>query len=221
MSTDAYAEYDAAYVLGALSPEDRRDYESHLATCDDCARAVRELAGMPGLLARVPREEVEEPAPEVPLTLLPRLAREVRRDRVRRRWAMGGVGAAAAALLAVAVAGGVAHVGTPSTTPAPVGTAMSQVAVTPLHASARLVGVAWGTRIELTCTYDTRYYGNSNVSYALVVVDRTGHAEQVATWAAVPGKVSQVTAASATRSADIARVEVRTAAGTPVLTLAS
>ena len=221
MSTDAYAEYDAAYVLGALSPEDRRDYESHLATCDDCARAVRELAGMPGLLARVPREEVEEPAPEVPPTLLPRLAREVRRDRVRRRWAVGGVGAAAAALLAVAVAGGVAQVGTPSTTPAPVGTAMSQVAVTPLHASARLVGVAWGTRIELTCTYDTRYYGSSDVAYALVVVDRSGHAEQVATWAAVPGKVSQVTAASATRSTDIARVEVRTAAGTPVLTLAS
>ncbi|MGN6635035.1 MAG: anti-sigma factor family protein [Oryzihumus sp.] len=221
MSTDAFAEYDAAYVLGALSPEDRRDYEAHVATCDDCARAVRELAGMPGLLARVPREEVESTPPEVPPTLLPRLAREVRRDRVRRRWVLGGAGAAAAALLAVAVAGGVAQVGTPSTTPAPVGTAMSQVAATPLHASARLVGVAWGTRIELTCTYDTRYYGNPNASYALVVVDRTGHAEQVATWAAVPGKVSQVTAASATRSADIARVEVRTAAGTPVLTLAS
>ena len=61
MSTDAFAEYDAAYVLGALSPEDRRDYEAHLATCDDCARAVGELAGMPGLLARVPREEVELP----------------------------------------------------------------------------------------------------------------------------------------------------------------
>ena len=30
-----------AYVLGALSPKDRQEYEQHLRECDACATAVR------------------------------------------------------------------------------------------------------------------------------------------------------------------------------------
>ena len=37
---DRYAEWDSAYVLGALSPSDRRSYERHLAECDACRAAV-------------------------------------------------------------------------------------------------------------------------------------------------------------------------------------
>ena len=33
---DPYREWDAAYVLGALSPRDRRAFEQHLATCPAC-----------------------------------------------------------------------------------------------------------------------------------------------------------------------------------------
>jgi hypothetical protein len=50
---DKFAQWDAAYVLGALSPADRREYEEHLASCPACQAAVSELAGMPGLLAQV------------------------------------------------------------------------------------------------------------------------------------------------------------------------
>lgn len=53
---DEYATWDAAYVLGALAPAERREYEEHLRVCERCAAAVGELAGMPGLLSRVPRE---------------------------------------------------------------------------------------------------------------------------------------------------------------------
>lgn len=52
MTADEFATYDAAYVLGALSPEDRQAFEQHLQECDRCAAAVRELAGLPGLLAQ-------------------------------------------------------------------------------------------------------------------------------------------------------------------------
>lgn len=52
MTADEFATYDAAYVLGALSPEDRQAFEEHLQECDRCAAAVRELAGLPGLLAQ-------------------------------------------------------------------------------------------------------------------------------------------------------------------------
>ncbi|HWU47681.1 MAG TPA: zf-HC2 domain-containing protein [Humibacter sp.] len=47
---ERYAEWDAAYVLGALGAADRREFEDHSAGCPDCRSAVAELAGVPGLL---------------------------------------------------------------------------------------------------------------------------------------------------------------------------
>lgn len=221
MTVDPFAEHDAAYVLGALSPEDRRAYEAHLAECEDCALAVRELAGMPGLLARVPLAELEEPTPEPPATLLPSLGRALalRRQRARRRWVVA-VGAVAATVLALTLAVGLGAFRSTAPPPSPTGIALSPVAVTPLHASARVVDVSWGARIDLTCTYDSRYSAPGD-SYTLVVVDRAGHSQQVAAWSAVPGMVSRVSGASAWHAADIARLEVRTAAGTPVLQLST
>ena len=58
MSSDRHAHWDAAYVLGALSAAERQEYEDHLTSCPSCRDAVAELAGMPGLLARVPTGEV-------------------------------------------------------------------------------------------------------------------------------------------------------------------
>lgn len=57
MSADRYVEWDAAYVLGALAPDERAEFEQHLAGCDRCRAAVGELAGMPGLLTQVPPVE--------------------------------------------------------------------------------------------------------------------------------------------------------------------
>ncbi|HKH08625.1 MAG TPA: zf-HC2 domain-containing protein, partial [Agromyces sp.] len=48
-----FAEWDSAYVLGALSPVERREYEEHVAGCDECRRSIAELAPIPGLLARL------------------------------------------------------------------------------------------------------------------------------------------------------------------------
>lgn len=53
-----YADWDAAYVLGALSSAERQDFERHLHSCPRCTEAVSELAGMPGLLARVDPDDV-------------------------------------------------------------------------------------------------------------------------------------------------------------------
>ena len=65
MSCD-FAHQDGAYVLGALSSSERMAFEHHLATCPECARAVRRLAGLPGLLARtVPagsRRQLQHPS---------------------------------------------------------------------------------------------------------------------------------------------------------------
>ena len=54
---DRFREWDAAYVLGALSAEDRHDFERHLPTCPACSAAVAELAGLPGILSALPAAE--------------------------------------------------------------------------------------------------------------------------------------------------------------------
>ena len=96
--THEHEHEDGAYVLGALSPEDRVAFERHLPGCPECAQSVRELAGLPGLLARVPVEILDPdklPMP-VPETLLPALVRQVRQSQRRRTWITGGLVAAAA-----------------------------------------------------------------------------------------------------------------------------
>lgn len=215
-----YAHHDGAYVLGALAPGERRDYEAHLAECPSCAAAVRELAGLPGLLDRVDPQVLEAPPDDPPDTLLPALVAEVRRTR-RRRTGRRLALAAAAALLVGGAAGGVevALHDTPASAPA-AARPMTPLVQSPVHATLAFEAVPWGTRLSLSCTYDAPAgYATGPASYALVVHTRDGHTEQVATWHAVPGRTMQLAAATAANRADIASVELRTADGHPVLRL--
>ena len=41
IAPDDYEMWDAAYVLGALTEDDRREFESHLADCSSCRQSVR------------------------------------------------------------------------------------------------------------------------------------------------------------------------------------
>lgn len=235
MTEDRFRELDAAYILGALSSDERREFEAHLRTCDSCSDAVRELAGMPGLLATVPLAVAElGPAGPVPDTLLPALVRQVRRERRTRRWVMG---AAAAAVAGAVGLGGAALVGRPTdvtathpaataTSSAPSRTAaparpMTALIRTPLTAEVSINDVAWGTRLDLTCRYTTRgeYPGEQGPAYVLVVHAKDGHSEQVASWRSVAGRVLHLSGATQLSSNDIASVEVRTQRGSPLLSL--
>ncbi|TPW70233.1 zf-HC2 domain-containing protein [Schumannella sp. 10F1B-5-1] len=53
---ERYAQWDAAYVLGALDSAERREYEAHLEVCERCRAAIGALAPMPGLLGRLTAE---------------------------------------------------------------------------------------------------------------------------------------------------------------------
>ncbi len=94
-----FAHLDGSYVLGALSPAERLEFEHHLAGCEECSRSVRELAGLPGLLARVDGDVLEQPVADEPLpdTLLPALSREVGRSGRRRGLLLAGLAAATVA----------------------------------------------------------------------------------------------------------------------------
>ena len=90
-----------AYVLGALSPAERLQFEQHLAGCPVCAAELAEFAGLPAVLDRV-RPEGLQLEPVVPSPgLYERVAAAARpRPAAPRRWLL-----VAAAVLAVLGAG--------------------------------------------------------------------------------------------------------------------
>ena len=174
---ESFAEWDASYVLGALSPSDRRAYERHLTGCAICRDAVADLAGMPGLLGVLSREEAEElvddSVVEVPSasleSSLAELAGSVRRSRLRRR---GFAAAAAVVLLAGGGALGGALVGRdgagePAAAPsasasAPASEApgenvrtvdLQPVGSVDLWAQLVVTPTDWGTRLRWSCHY--------------------------------------------------------------------
>ena len=68
-----------------------------------------------------------------------------------------------------------------------------------LAADLQVRGVAWGTRLDVTCRYLSHPPKDLGpLDYVLVVRTRAGGEEQVGTWRGVPGK--QITFAAATRS---------------------
>jgi len=228
------AQEDAAYVLGSLAPAERLTFEKHLAGCEECTRAVLELAGIPGLLNRIGAEvlmgpSVQQPAPD---TVLPALSRAVRRGRRRRTLAAAGAAATVAAVVAQLVTSQLELGGGAASTLPGAGSAPSEltpqpmdpVGDVPVQANLSLETVSWGTRLDLTCTYDTtsvRYALPPAVDYVLVVRTRDGRTERVGSWRSVNGRTMRLTAATAADRQEIASVEVRTPDGRVVLTAAA
>ena len=220
----------AAYVLGSLSPAERLDFERQLPGCEECTRAVRELAGIPGLLGRVEADVLEPPPVDrpVPDTLLPALSREVRNAR-RRRAAV--VAAAAAAAVAVLVPVSVSLLGDDNgarpEVAAPTSTGptvkphdMYPIGQVPVQASLTMESVTWGTRLGLTCRYDRDSTGQNlppEMHYTVVVRTRDGYTEEVGSWRSVSGKTMEIMTATSTPRDNIYAVQVRAPNGRPVL----
>ena len=219
-----YADWDSAYVLGALSPAERREYEEHLETCDACRRSVAELSPMPGLLARLSADRAEAllEEPEGAMSsphpaLLDAVRREGRRRRLRRT-RLRIVLAAAAAVVVIAAVAVPLSLMRPATDRQLV--AFETVADRPVTASAVLTPVEWGTRIELDCTYETtpgEDHAEESWPYALVVIGHDGTTTEVSTWRATPGATARLEAGSALPVDQIASLEIRAVATGDVL----
>lgn len=216
---DRYETWDAAYVLGALSSDERLEYESHLARCTQCRDAVAELSGMPGLLGLLDLDDVtaldeEQTDPPLRPEVLESVLAKVRWRRRRSRWVTSAVVGLAAAVLAV----GILLVARPaivglddrSTTQ---NTAqmvdMTKMAPTPINASIALTDFGWGTRIDMSCSYGQ--WGNNAAppkDLGMVVVARDGTRSQIATWLGIPGATALPSGTTPMQRDDIAAVQM-------------
>jgi hypothetical protein len=223
---DRFLEWDAAYVLGALSPAERREFEQHLAECPACQRAVSELAGMPGLLAQVAPEDAallsvspadadEDPPPNLlprPLTSAPS----------RRRRLLLTIGAIAAALalvaggLGVLVSRGLLPLGQQN----PYRLAFTPVVPSAITAVVDVIPRPDGTTLAVECQYgesNEPTSGGAYATYEIWVKDRSGHDSELKSWPAKPNRVMRPEAVSPLRSWQISTVEIREASTQQVL----
>jgi len=217
-----YSDWDAAYVLGSLSPAERREFETHLESCERCRASVAELSGLPGLLARLDADRAFElleqtddasaaetaTIPPIPADLVARIqGREAaRRSRRRTRLLLG---LAAAAVVATAIALPVSIASAPHPT---VSTALSQVVKSPLSAQVELTSVGWGTKVEMSCRYrdiDSGAPETTRWVYALWVVQKNGTATELSSWSAANNSTVNLSAGTSVPVAQIAAVQVR------------
>lgn len=222
MNGDEFHDWDAAYVLGLLGPDDRRAFEEHLTTCAACSAAVAELAGMPGILATLSKEEavallepepVDEPASD---GLVTRLAVAAGRRRRRVRLAIAGAGVAAA--LGLGIGGYALGSADDASTPSGQFVAMSSTQPDIMTASLRVEQKEWGTRLEWNCNYlATGGYGASR-AYELVITDTSGRETIAASWVATSPKAASLSTSSAVPKDEIRRVEIRVAGSKQALT---
>lgn len=212
-----HAMWDAAYVLGSLSANDRREFELHMAACPECRQAVAELSGVPALLSQLDREEVAAidqsgtaapAAPEMSPDLLPSLLAKARWRRRRTRvitWVASG---AAAAVLAVGVFVGVqGQSSAPQQQVAASAESMAQVSTTLLTSTVQLSSQHWGTFINLKCVCLAPAYAHHD-TLAMVVVGRDGSQTRLATWVAEPGHTATPAGSISTPVDQIAAVQV-------------
>ena len=223
---------DGAYVLGALSPAERADFERHLSTCAACREAVANLAVLPGLLGRLePARAIAvagdnpAPMPTAPTTVLPRVLaaaaqqrRYDRRHRRRRRVSAGLAYALATLVLVVGVATAVhmrdsqpvAEVAMSAMRPA-------QEEWLPVSADVGIVADGNGSKLVMTCWYSDEYPGGTWVVRMVVFSKLSGQTETLGTWTADPGARVTVTGHTHLKPDQISRVEMQRGDNTTLL----
>jgi putative zinc finger protein len=225
---DRFSMDDAAYVLGALEPDDRRAYEDHLAGCPLCQAQVAELRGTPALLDAADPESWATDS--LPPSLLPRLLWQVGIQRRRRRLRIATVTAVAACLITLLAVLGVQTL-RHEDQPRPLALQPLNSAVAAVKASVTLTPNAHGTTLRVVCG---RYPGASDPvypspgasggaeaspgAYRLVVVNRAGLQQSPTSWG--PGRDIDVITSTNWPLKAISRIEIVDDEGQPILRVA-
>ena len=215
---DDIAEWDAAYVLGALSREDRRAFEVFLAGNPERAAALTELAGLPGILNMLSYDEAialtEQPGDATAEVrswdLMPSLASAAAKRQRRSRRSMLAAGVAAAAAVAIGAGAFGADV---FSQPGPQvdGTALQAMQPTVkggINAALAVTEKKWGTRLDWTCDY-VEDWARAAPAYDIVVTTIEGAESAVGTWRPSGDHASGLAASTAIPTAKIHTVDIR------------
>ncbi len=193
-----------AYLLGGLGPDEARDFEAHLATCQQCREEIALFSPVTtrlgaldtqtarALLSAEPTVPVSDPGVE----LLDRL-------RARRRTRRTLLGSAAVAAVAASVAGGVFLA--PVLNPAPAPDASYEVvsAAGP-RVDLGLNAKAWGTELQFSGTQLP-----TSGTLSLWVVDRSGQVDRAGSWTATKTGTARLSGAVPTELGLISAIQLR------------
>jgi hypothetical protein len=217
MNDDDLAEWDAAYVLGALSLEERRTYESYLAANPARAAELTELAGMPGILNALSREEAVAltdiagaPPSEQRADDIASLAHAAakRQQRSRRTWLAAAVASAAALLIAGGIVGATVFPNSAAPTQTVAMQAMQPTPRGGLTAELAVTEKKWGTELNWACQY-TKDWSRNVDSYDIVVTTHDGVQKTVGSWKPAGDEATGLSAATSIPTKQIQRVDIR------------
>jgi hypothetical protein len=214
---DDIADWDAAYVLGALSRDDRRCYETFLTRNPGRAAALTELAGLPGILNTLDCDEAlalidnagDDTADIAALGMMQSLASAAARQRQRSRRRVLVAGLAAAAVVAVG-AGAIGATAFPQSHR--VGDvalrAMQPTLKGGISAALAVTEKSWGTRLDWTCDY-VEDWARAAPAYDIVVTTIEGAESAVGTWSPAAEHVGRLVASTAIPTSRIHTVDIR------------
>jgi hypothetical protein len=228
---DEYGDWDAAYVLGALGHEERKEYEAHLAKCTPCSNSVTLLAGIPGFLGKIDSNDAinlmggATPTPAVDRwddsifiqKLAKRAAQAQRTSRIRNSLSL-----AAAVILCASI--GLASsvlvhqkstVQSPSTQTASASWSLTNLQPQVMSAALRITSKSWGTHFDWSCAYSkVAASWPATTRYNLVLTDSSGKKFIVASWSPSGAIAKGLSATTALSVNQIKKVEV-TVSGSP------
>ncbi|AEV74817.1 hypothetical protein MycrhN_4317 [Mycolicibacterium rhodesiae NBB3] len=214
---DNLAEWDAAYVLGALNLEDRRTFEDYLAANPERGAEVDQLGGLPDILGVLSREEAlaltdiadGPPVESRPDNVASLAAAAAKRQRRSRRTGLAVLVATAAAL---AIVGGVVGATVfPRTTGS-----VQTLAMAPMQPGSRpgltaqlaVTEKKWGTELNWACEY-TKDWSRDVESYDIVVTTREGAQITVGSWRPAGDEATGLAASTSIPKPEIRSVDIR------------
>ncbi|AGB24353.1 hypothetical protein Mycsm_04100 [Mycobacterium sp. JS623] len=217
MNDDDIAEWDAAYVLGALSLDERRTYESYLAANPARAAELTEFAGLPGILNALSRDEAvaltdlagAPPAEQRPdnIASLAHAAAQ-RQQRSRRMWLATAVTSAAALLIAGGIVGATVFPNSAAPTQTVAMQAMQPTPRGGLTAELAVTEKKWGTELNWACQY-TKDWSRNVASYDIVVTTHDGAQKTVGSWQPAGDEATGLSAATSIPTKQIRTVDIR------------
>jgi hypothetical protein len=217
MTDENFAEWDAAYVLGALSLEDRRTYEDYLAANPNRAAELTDFAGMPGILNALSRDEAvaltdlagappSQQRPDNVASLAQAAAK--RQQRSRRTWLAAAVASAAALVVAGGIVGATVFPDSAAPTQTVAMQAMQPTARGGLNAQLAVSEKKWGTELNWACQY-TKDWSRNVASYDIVVTKHDGVAQTVGSWKPAGDEATGLSAATSIPTSQIRTVDIR------------